>query len=149
MELEEGKQTTSEQLALQTILENVRTVDEAKFLLEKMCGASISQVCDVELSQSRLKEKEVLLNTVQQDSNMHQELLQHVLARNPTLGITEINLSNPQHSSSSLTAMANLLSNTLAVNNSMSGGGGDNNNLIVNRSSTSSSRSPSPSTVDQ
>jgi kinesin family member 21 len=141
MELEEGKATAGEQLALQNILENVHSVEDAKFLLEKLCGAAISQVCDVELSASRLKEKEVLLNTVQQDSNMHQELLQHVLARNPN-SIADIGLPG----NSNLVAMANLLSNTLAANSS--GLGGDNNNLNVTRSSASSSRSPSPSTVE-
>lgn len=94
MELEEGKESTHEQLTIQNILENIKSVDEAKFLIEKLCSNSILQACDVGLTHTRLKEKEALLNEVQQDSNIQQQLLQHVLARNPAIALSEVTISS-------------------------------------------------------
>lgn len=94
MELEEGKESAQEQLMIQTILEGIKSVDEAKFLIDKLCGNSILQACDVGLTHTRLKEKEALLNEVQQDSNIQQQLLQHVLARNPAIALSEVTISN-------------------------------------------------------
>ncbi|CAH1707311.1 unnamed protein product [Chironomus riparius] len=116
MELEEGKESEHEQLSLQNLLENIRSVDEAKFLIEKLCTNSIIQACDVGLAHTRLKEKETLLTEVQQDSNIQQQLLQHVLARNPAIALSEV---------------------TIASN-------GTNERPVVNDTSTHSSRSPSP-----
>lgn len=116
MELEEGKESAHEQLALQNILENIRSVDEAKFLIEKLCTNSIIQACDVGLAHTRLKEKETLLTEVQQDSNIQQQLLQHVLARNPAIALSEV---------------------TIASN-------GTNEKSILTDTSRHSSRSPSP-----
>lgn len=79
MELEEGKESVNEQAMLQNAIDSVRSVDEAKFLLERLCTTSIAQVCDYGLTQIRLKEREALLNEVQQDSNIQQQLLAHVL----------------------------------------------------------------------
>lgn len=79
MELEEGKESVNEQAMLQNAIDSVRSVDEAKFLLERLCNTSIAQVCDNGLTQIRLKEREALLNEVQQDSNIQQQLLAHVL----------------------------------------------------------------------
>lgn len=72
------------------MLENIRSVDEAKFLIEKLCNSSITQACEMGISQSRLKEKEALLTEVQQDSTIQQTLLQHVLARNPAIALSEV-----------------------------------------------------------
>lgn len=83
MELEEGKESATEQATLQNTIDNIRTVEEAKFLLDRLCTTSIAQVCDYGLSQIRLKEREALLNEVQQDSNIQQQLLAHVLQNNP------------------------------------------------------------------
>ena len=94
MELEEGKESAQEQLTIQNILENIKSVDEAKFLIEKLCGNSILQACDVGLTHTRLKEKEAILNEVQQDSNIQQQLLQHVLARNPAIALSEVTISS-------------------------------------------------------
>ncbi|XP_070495238.1 kinesin-like protein KIF21A isoform X4 [Chironomus tepperi] len=116
MELEEGKESEHENLSLQNLLENIRSVDEAKFLIEKLCTNSIIQACDVGLVHTRLKEKETLLTEVQQDSNIQQQLLQHVLARNPAIALSEV---------------------TIASN-------GSNERSVVNDTSRHSSRSPSP-----
>jgi kinesin family member 21 len=94
MELEEGKESALEQLTIQNVLEGVRSIDEAKFLIEKLCVNSINQACDAGLAHTRLKEKEALLNEVQQDSNIQQQLLQHVLARNPAIALSEVTVSS-------------------------------------------------------
>lgn len=119
MELEEGKESAHEQLALQNILENLRSVEEAKFLIEKLCTNSIIQACDVGLAHTRLKEKETLLMEVQQDSNIQQQLLQHVLARNPAIALSEVTIAQ-------------------------SSSNGTIERSIMNDASTHSSRSPSP-----
>ncbi|CRL00444.1 CLUMA_CG013706, isoform A [Clunio marinus] len=119
MELEEGKQSAHEQLTIQNILENIKSVEEAKFLIEKLCSNSILQACDVGLTHTRLKEKEALLNEVQQDSNIQQQLLQHVLARNPAIALSEVTIS-------SINGSTNL------------------DQKSINDTSTHSSRSPSP-----
>jgi kinesin family member 21 len=117
MELEEGKESAHEDLAVQNLLESLRSVDEAKFLIEKLCTNSIIQACDVGLAHCRLKEKETLLNEVQQDSSIQQQLLQHVLARNPAIALSEV---------------------TIASN------GTNERSSLGNDASTHSSRSPSP-----
>lgn len=117
MELEEGKESAHEQLALQNILESLRSVDEAKFLIEKLCTNSIIQACDVGLAHTRLKEKETLLTEVQQDSNIQQQLLQHVLARNPAIALSEVTIASSSNGT---------------------------NERNLNDASTHSSRSPSP-----
>lgn len=90
MELEEGKESADEIAALNNILEQVRTVDEAKYLIERLFGTTISLTCEEALSSTRLKERETLLQEVQQDSSMQQQLLQHVLAQTPTSAFTDI-----------------------------------------------------------
>lgn len=93
MELEEGREQTSESQILHNMVEDVRTIDEAKFLLEKLCNTSILQTCDIALSQTRLLESEAILNEVQQDSSIQQQLLQHVLSQNPNVNLSETMLS--------------------------------------------------------
>ncbi|XP_065081255.1 kinesin-like protein KIF21B isoform X2 [Ochlerotatus camptorhynchus] len=96
MELEEGKESASEHQQMQTILENIRSVEEAKFILEKLCGTSVVQVCEAALTQTRLKEREALLNEVQQDSSIQQQLLQHILARTPAATLSDTSFSSGQ-----------------------------------------------------
>lgn len=120
MELEAGKESAQEQQTIQNILENIKSVDEAKFLIDRLCGNSIIQACDAGLTHTRLKEKEALLNEVQQDSNIQQQLLQHVLARNPAIALSEVTISSN--------------GNTSTIDQRSS----------LNDTSTHSSRSPSP-----
>ena len=64
MELEEGREHTSESQVLHNMMEDVQTIDEAKFLLDKLCNTAILQTCDIALSQTRLLEREAILNDV-------------------------------------------------------------------------------------
>jgi len=123
MELEEGKDTATEQLSLQNMLENVKSLEEAKFLIDKLCSNSIIQTCDAGLTLTRLKEKEALLNEVQQDSNIQQQLLQHVLTRNPAI--------------------------SLPSDSTINGIGLTDQRSSTNDASTHSSRSPSPNNSER
>lgn len=94
MELEDSRDNMSDSQLLQTIVDEVRTIDEAKFLLEKLCSTAILQSCDIALTQTRLLEREAILDEVQQDSSIQQQLLQHVLSQNPTVNLSETFLSS-------------------------------------------------------
>lgn len=94
MELEDSRDNMSDSQLLQNIVEEVRTIDEAKFLLEKLCNTAILQSCDIALTQTRLLEREAILDEVQQDSSIQQQLLQHVLSQNPSVNVSESFLSS-------------------------------------------------------
>lgn len=68
MEIEDGKQSTAVAQNIQNILENVRTFEEAKYLLEKLTSSSILQTCETALTQNRLVDNEALLNDVSCDA---------------------------------------------------------------------------------
>lgn len=62
--LEDSKQSTSATQNVQTILDNVNSFDEAKYLLERLTSNSILQTCETALTQNRLIDNEALLNDV-------------------------------------------------------------------------------------
>lgn len=64
VEIEDGKQSTSDTMNIQNLLDNVRTFEEAKFLLEKLTSTSILQTCETALTQNRLVDNEALLSDV-------------------------------------------------------------------------------------
>lgn len=67
MEIEDGKQSAAESQNIQNILDNVRTFEEAKYLLEKLTSSSILQTCETALTQNRLVDNEALLDDVRFD----------------------------------------------------------------------------------
>ncbi|XP_021701208.1 kinesin-like protein KIF21A isoform X5 [Aedes aegypti] len=144
MELEEGKESAAEQLQLQNILENIRSVEEAKFILEKLCGTSVAQVCEAALTQTRLKEREALLNEVQQDSSIQQQLLQHILARTPAATLSDTSFSSGQSHHSN---MVNTMLQAAALSNGISSVYDDRAETTENQPYVINSitRSPSPS----
>lgn len=89
MELEDGREHAPEAQLVSNIVEEVQTIEEAKFLLEKLCSIAIMQTCDIALSQTRLLEREAILDEVQQDSSIQQQLLQHVLSQNPSVNLAD------------------------------------------------------------
>lgn len=64
VEIEDGKQSSSDTHNIQNLLDNVRSFDEAKYLLEKLTGSSILQTCETALTQNRLVDNEALLSDV-------------------------------------------------------------------------------------
>lgn len=115
MELEDSRDSLSDSQLMQNVVEEVRTIEEAKFLIEKLCSAAVLQSCDIGLTQNRLLEREAILDEVQQDSSIQQQLLQHVLSQNPTVNLSESFLSSPACASA---VAASLGSATLMVNKS-------------------------------
>lgn len=64
VEIEDGKQSSTVSQNIQNILDNVRTFEEAKYLLEKLTNSSILQTCETALTQNRLVDNEALLDDV-------------------------------------------------------------------------------------
>lgn len=62
--LEDSKQATNATQNVQSILDNVYTFEEAKYLLERLTSSSILQTCETALTQNRLIDNEALLNDV-------------------------------------------------------------------------------------
>lgn len=73
VEIEDGKQSTSDSQNIQNLLDNVRTFDEAKFLLEKLTSSSILQTCETALTQNRLIDNEALLTDVSINFHLEQQ----------------------------------------------------------------------------
>lgn len=71
VEIEDGKQSSSDTQNIQNLLENVHTFEEARFLLEKLTNSSISQTCETNLTQNRLIDKEALLSDVSAMTFLH------------------------------------------------------------------------------
>ncbi|XP_052868301.1 kinesin-like protein KIF21A [Anopheles cruzii] len=94
IQMEESKDMSSEQEMLQNITNNISTVDEAKFLLQRLCQTTIGQVCEAGLTQARLREREALLNEVQQDSSVQEQLLQYILERAPATATSDGSFSS-------------------------------------------------------
>lgn len=115
MELEDSRDNISDSHLIQNIVEEVRTVDEAKFLLEKLCNAAVLQSCDIALTQNRLLEREAILDEVQQDSSIQQQLLQHVLSQNPTVNLSDSFLSSPACASAVAASLGTLPAKNAAV----------------------------------
>ncbi|XP_055852546.1 kinesin-like protein KIF21A isoform X1 [Episyrphus balteatus] len=158
MEFEEGKDPPNDLASLQSMIENVKSVEEAKYLLKELANNVIDQTCDTALTQGRLLEHETLLKEVQQESGIQQQLLQHFLAQNPSVQITDL------FDTLNLTSANNMSGSTKSLNSNSTydipladfsnpsfwdgvipgpnGGGGAGQNR-------SSSRSPSPApTID-
>lgn len=64
MELEDGKETVNESQALHSMIEDVQTVEEAKFLIEKLSSSAILATCDIALTNNRLTEREAMYTEV-------------------------------------------------------------------------------------
>ncbi|XP_055382078.1 kinesin-like protein KIF21A isoform X2 [Condylostylus longicornis] len=162
MDCGEGKETENDVQTLQTIIGNIRSVDEAKFILERLTEIAIGQTCDTALTQSKLLEKEALLKEVQAESGIQHQLLQHFLIQNPTVQITDLfdtlNIKNDFGGSNNTLNSNSTYDIPSDVGGNGGGGGGSGinnydfkNTGVCDLSSNhySRSRSPSPApTID-
>lgn len=82
VEIEDGKQSTSDSQNIQNLLDNIRTFDEAKFLLEKLTSSSILQTCETALTQNQLIDNEALLSDVSVIHNSLWLIFIKIYARN-------------------------------------------------------------------
>lgn len=140
MEIEDVKQPANEPQSVQSLLDGVRTFEEAKYLLEKLAVTSVLQTCETALTQNRLADSEAMLSDAKQESNIQHELLQHVLAQNPSVAFPDTFLSQP---------LSNVFSGTVTHLNNLDldqenkqPASLDSNTATL--SSNSTSRSPSP-----
>lgn len=166
MQIEDGGQTTAATQNIQNILDNVRTFEEAKYLLEKLTNSSILQTCETALTQNRLVDNEALLNDVsileqwfqlenrseyspfrlqiKQESNIQHQLLQHVLQQNPTVAFPETLIAPPSISNNFSGTFTNLTTLDLDQDNKQPLSLESNHTNTIS-SADSTSRSPSPS----
>ncbi|XP_050086472.1 kinesin-like protein KIF21B isoform X2 [Anopheles aquasalis] len=100
IQMEENKDVSSEQEMLQNISNNITSVEEAKFLLQRLCQTTIGHVCEAGLNQARLREREALLNELQQDSSVQEQLLQYILERAPAAATSDASFSSAQSANS-------------------------------------------------
>lgn len=140
MEIEDGKQVANEPQSVQSLLDGVRTFEEAKYLLDKLAATSVLQTCETALTQNRLADSEAMLDDAKQESNMQHQLLQHVLAQNPSVAFPDSFLNPPLNNifSGTVTHLNNL---DLDQENKQPASLDSNTATL---SSNSTSRSPSP-----
>uniref|UniRef100_A0A904A5U8 Kinesin motor domain-containing protein n=1 Tax=Anopheles quadriannulatus TaxID=34691 RepID=A0A904A5U8_ANOQN len=112
IQIEDGKDLNSEHLMLQTIMENIGTVEEAKFMLQRVCTVTIGHVCEAGVAQSKLRERDALLTELQRDTSVQEQLLQYILTRAPAASASDASFSSAQSANSYATqSQANLLEN--------------------------------------
>uniref|UniRef100_A0A182P0F1 Kinesin motor domain-containing protein n=1 Tax=Anopheles epiroticus TaxID=199890 RepID=A0A182P0F1_9DIPT len=100
IQIEDGKDLNSEHLMLQTLMENIGTVEEAKFMLQRVCTVTIGHVCEAGVAQSKLRERDALLAELQRDTTVQEQLLQYVLAREPAASASDASFSSAQSANS-------------------------------------------------
>ncbi|XP_033168622.1 kinesin-like protein KIF21A [Drosophila mauritiana] len=91
MEFEDTKDTVQSHVnKIQSLLDEVSTVAEAKFILQKFSDTAIVMSCNLAITESHLQEKESLLKEVKQESGIQQQILQHFLSQNSNVHIADI-----------------------------------------------------------
>ncbi|ALC38295.1 Klp31E [Drosophila busckii] len=91
MEFEDGKEpTNSNPYKIQGILESTNTIEEAKFLLQKLADNAVFMTCNSSMLESRFQEQEALLKEAQHESGIQQQLLQYFLSNNTNVQISDL-----------------------------------------------------------
>ncbi|XP_017075491.2 LOW QUALITY PROTEIN: kinesin-like protein KIF21A [Drosophila eugracilis] len=91
MEFEDTKDTVQSDVnKIQSVLDEVATVAEAKFILQKFTDSSIVMSCNLAIAESHLQENESLLKEAKQESSIQQQILQHFLSQNSNVHIADI-----------------------------------------------------------
>ncbi|CAH0561964.1 unnamed protein product [Brassicogethes aeneus] len=78
IQIEEG-QDVNEHADIQHLVETVYDIDEAKYIIQKLCNMTLSQSHAVAQRDAKLKENEASLAELQQETNVKGQLLDHVL----------------------------------------------------------------------
>ncbi|KAH8353169.1 hypothetical protein KR084_009353, partial [Drosophila pseudotakahashii] len=91
MEFEDSKDTMQSDVnKIQSLLDEVSTVAEAKFILQKFSDSSIVMSCNLAIAESHSQEQESLLKEAKQESGIQQQILQHFLTQNSNVHIADI-----------------------------------------------------------
>lgn len=91
MEFEDTKELQNSKINnIQTSINNIKNLEEAKYLLQKMTAYTLKLSCNLVITESRLSEHATLLQESQQESIIQQQLLQHFLSQNNSEKITDL-----------------------------------------------------------
>uniref|UniRef100_A0AAG5DUG3 Kinesin motor domain-containing protein n=1 Tax=Anopheles atroparvus TaxID=41427 RepID=A0AAG5DUG3_ANOAO len=96
LQVEDGKDLSAEHTMLQSLTDGIGSLEEARFLLLRLCGVTVGHVCEAGLAQIKLDEREALLMQLQKDSSLQDQLLQFILARPPAITTSEASFSSAQ-----------------------------------------------------
>ncbi|XP_019881776.1 kinesin-like protein KIF21B isoform X2 [Aethina tumida] len=78
MQIEEA-QDINEHTDINNLVDNIYNIEEAKYIIEKLCNMTLSQSHAVAQRDAKLKENEATLAELQQETNVKGQLLDHVL----------------------------------------------------------------------
>ncbi|KAH8377551.1 hypothetical protein KR093_005914, partial [Drosophila rubida] len=91
MEFEDVKDpANSDTNKIQSIFEKINTIEEAKYLLQKLADNAIYMTCNTSMIESRMQEHEALLKEAQHESGIQQQLLQYFLSNNTNVQISDL-----------------------------------------------------------
>lgn len=91
MEFEDVKDPAhSDTNKIQRIFDKISTIEEAKYLLQKMSDNAIYMTCNSSMIESRMQEHEALLKEAQHESGIQQQLLQYFLSNNTNVQISDL-----------------------------------------------------------
>lgn len=72
------------------IFDSINTIEEAKYLLQKLSENAIYMTCNSSMIESRMQEHEALLKEAQHESSIQQQLLQYFLSNNSNVQISDL-----------------------------------------------------------
>ncbi|SPP81664.1 kinesin-like protein KIF21A isoform X2 [Drosophila guanche] len=94
MEFEDSKDTSQSGIyKIQNFLDNIRTVEEAKYILQKLSDSAIILTCNLAIAETHLQETESLLQEAQQENSIQHQILQHFLSQNSNMHISDVFVS--------------------------------------------------------
>ncbi|XP_058799695.1 kinesin-like protein KIF21A isoform X2 [Phymastichus coffea] len=79
---------------MEALLNTIRTVDEAQYLMQRMLAFTIEQSYIAAQKQLEVRDMETRLNQVAQESDVQHQLLEHVLRDRDLLSLTNSNVTN-------------------------------------------------------
>lgn len=91
MEFEDVKDPVhSDTSKIQSIFDKINTIEEAKYLLQKLSDNAIYMTCNSSMIENRMQEHEALLKEAQHESGIQQQLLQYFLSNNTNVQISDL-----------------------------------------------------------
>lgn len=78
----------------EALVATIKSVDEARYLLERMLAFTVEQSCRAAQRQSEVRDMETRLNQVAQESDVQHQLLEHVLRDRDLLSLTNNHQNN-------------------------------------------------------
>ncbi|XP_077269575.1 kinesin-like protein 31E isoform X1 [Temnothorax americanus] len=86
--VEMGDGEAENEPGVETLISTIRTVDEARYLLQRMLAFTVEQSCIAAQKQLEVRDMESRLNQVAQESDVQHQLLEHVLRDRDLLSLT-------------------------------------------------------------